>query len=272
MPKPFVRLAAADVARRRGLARRGRHARPRRRRRRRATRAAAPSTAASTSPHQGLGAARRQPRPDRPRAARPRRSRPRAQGRGRRTSASTSPTRTSPTSRTPLAKGLRANARQLVEAPALGYEIGNDASPMTIVDRAWPWRGRRRHDDRHDGAATGRRVAASIGELALGEGMVRIVGGALPTPTEDNDHRYGLRDYAMTYTGLFIMENAIRTTPPAWARRPGRVQPGAPAGAAEAEAGQAARRDRRRLGDGRAGLVLLLALAARHRRRRRAAA
>jgi hypothetical protein len=31
----------------------------------------------------------------------------------------------------------------------------------------------------------------------------------LPTPTEANDHRYGLRNYAMTYTGLFIMENSI---------------------------------------------------------------
>ena len=29
-------------------------------------------------------------------------------------------------------------------------------------------------------------------------------------PTEKYDHRYGLRDYAMTYTGLYIMENSIR--------------------------------------------------------------
>ena len=25
-----------------------------------------------------------------------------------------------------------------------------------------------------------------------------------------NDHRYGLRNYALTYSGLFLMENAIR--------------------------------------------------------------
>ena len=50
----------------------------------------------------------------------------------------------------------------------------------------------------------------SIGEVALGKGKIRIVGGALPTPTEENDHRYGLRNYAMTYTGVFLMENAIQ--------------------------------------------------------------
>ncbi len=33
-------------------------------------------------------------------------------------------------------------------------------------------------------------------------------------PTEKNDHRYGLRDYALTYTGLFIMENSIKHDAP----------------------------------------------------------
>ena len=28
-------------------------------------------------------------------------------------------------------------------------------------------------------------------------------------PTETQDHRYGLRNYALTYSGLFLMENAI---------------------------------------------------------------
>ena len=38
----------------------------------------------------------------------------------------------------PLTEGLRPNARQLVEAAILGYDIGNDASPMTVVDTgAW---------------------------------------------------------------------------------------------------------------------------------------
>ena len=40
-------------------------------------------------------------------------------------------------------------------------------------------------------------------------GRIRIVGGALPTPTETEDHRFGLRNYGLTYSGLFLMENAI---------------------------------------------------------------
>jgi hypothetical protein len=50
---------------------------------------------------------------------------------------------------------------------------------------------------------------ASIGELKLGNGLVRIMGGALPTPSEELDHRYGLRDYGLTYSGLYVMENSI---------------------------------------------------------------
>ena len=49
----------------------------------------------------------------------------------------------------------------------------------------------------------------SVGEIGLGSGLIRVVGAALPTPTEKEDHRYGLRSYAMTYTGLYIMENSI---------------------------------------------------------------
>jgi hypothetical protein len=121
----------------------------------------------------------------------------------------------------PMTAGLRSNARQLVEAAALGYGIGNDASPMTIVDSAaWeaaggyvigtspdPLTGEDPAIDRNfdDGART------SVGELAVGDlgGRIRIVGGALPTPTETQDHRFGLRNYALTYSGLFLMENSL---------------------------------------------------------------
>jgi hypothetical protein len=124
----------------------------------------------------------------------------------------------------PLARGLRPNARQLVESPVLGYGIAGvdeprDSSPMSVVATdAWKAAGGKVvgttttvgtgedpaiDKNLDDGALT------SIGELALGKGKVRVVGGALPTPTEENDHRYGLRNYAMTYTGLFLMENAI---------------------------------------------------------------
>jgi zinc carboxypeptidase len=122
----------------------------------------------------------------------------------------------------PMTDGLRPNAHQLVEAATLGYGIGSDESPMTVVDTS-AWEGAGGHVigttttlmtgedpalDRplDDGALT------SVGELPLGDagGFVRIVGGALPTPSEEQDHRYGLRNYALTYSGLFLMENAIQ--------------------------------------------------------------
>lgn len=107
----------------------------------------------------------------------------------------------------PLVEGLRPNASQLVESPALGYEIpaGPDGvmAVMSVVDpTAW-------------GAIGGVTVATTsssvaVGQAPVGQGQVRIVAGALPQPTEENDHRYGLRNYALTYSGLYIMENAIR--------------------------------------------------------------
>lgn len=104
----------------------------------------------------------------------------------------------------PLVEGLRPNARQLVEAAVLGYCIGRDCSPMTTVA-----------EDAFTGAggevvATTGDGLVSLGQLAVGDGQVRIVGGALPTPSEAYDHRFGLRDYALTYSGLYVMENAIR--------------------------------------------------------------
>ena len=103
----------------------------------------------------------------------------------------------------PLSRGLRRNARQLVEAATLGYSIGDTASPMGGID-ATAFAG-----------AGGKVVGTTngdvtLGRLRLGKGMVQVVGGALPTPSEDNDHRFGLRDFALTYSGLYVMENAVR--------------------------------------------------------------
>ena len=111
----------------------------------------------------------------------------------------------------PMAAGLRGNARQLAEFTLIGYGIGNNASPMTIVNTpAWTAAGG------HVVGTTGNNSGSSdsgaqvsVGELPLGAGKVRILGGGLGTPTEANDHRYGLKDYALTYSGLFILENSI---------------------------------------------------------------
>jgi hypothetical protein len=109
----------------------------------------------------------------------------------------------------PLVRGLRQNARQLVEATLVGYGIGNSASPMTAVaEAAFSGAGGTVVGTSGDGSVT-------LGEVKVGGGIVRIVGGALPMPTEEeDDHRYGLKDYALTYSGLFVMENAIRWDAP----------------------------------------------------------
>jgi len=111
----------------------------------------------------------------------------------------------------PMADGLRANARQLVEAAVLGYEIGNTASPMTAIDPA-EWTKAKGHVVGTTPGVIGESGSSdlvSIGQAPLGKGQIRVIGGALPMPTEENDHRYGLRNYAMTYTGLYIMENSL---------------------------------------------------------------
>jgi hypothetical protein len=124
-----------------------------------------------------------------------------------------------------MSKGLRPNARQLVESAVVGYGIQGieekaDSAPMTVVNSdAFHAAGGTTvgttstggtGEDPFIDAQLDDRSLTSVGELKLGEGKVRIVGGALPTPTEENDHRFGLRDYGLTYSGTFLMENAIR--------------------------------------------------------------
>ncbi|HWL65022.1 MAG TPA: M14 family zinc carboxypeptidase [Actinomycetota bacterium] len=119
----------------------------------------------------------------------------------------------------PMVAGLRPNARQLVEAAILGYCIGNTCSPMTIVDEA------AFTEAGGHVVGTTEEGQVSVGQLKLGKGQIRVIGGALPTPTEEFDHRYGLRDYAMTYSGLYIMENSIRHDAPGLGARPASALP-----------------------------------------------
>ena len=112
-----------------------------------------------------------------------------------------------------MLQGLRPNARQLSEATLIGYGIGNTASPMTIVQSAaWTGAGGEIVGTTAPGAGNAgddNRSRTSVGELEFGKGQIRIMGGGLHTPTEENDHRYGLKNYALTYSGLYIMENSI---------------------------------------------------------------
>ena len=119
----------------------------------------------------------------------------------------------------PMADGLRANARQLVESAVIGWGIlTSETRPQTItVDQA-AWEG---IGGEIVGTTGTDRV--SVGEARFGKGQIRIIGGALPTPIESNDHRYGLRDYAPTYTGLYLLENSIEYDHPDLGNTPPRL-------------------------------------------------
>ncbi|MFT5223314.1 MAG: hypothetical protein ACI867_001629, partial [Glaciecola sp.] len=122
----------------------------------------------------------------------------------------------------PMLEGLRGNARQLSEATLIGYEIGNDASPMTVVETsAWteaggaviattaPGSGTALVDG-VPGAGSDDGSLTSIGQVSIGAGQIRIVGGGLAMPTiEEASVPYGVRDYSLTYSGLYVMENSI---------------------------------------------------------------
>jgi hypothetical protein len=128
-----------------------------------------------------------------------------------------------------LTKGLRPNAHQLVESTVVGYGIQGvdekaDTAPMTVVatdafeEAGGTVIGTTSTVSTDQDPAIDKNLddgsLTSVGELKLGNGKVRVVGGALPMPTEENDHRFGLRNYGLTYSGLFLMENAIKHDAP----------------------------------------------------------
>jgi hypothetical protein len=108
--------------------------------------------------------------------------------------------------------------RQTYEPVPMGYLVGAPAScnsgcdaPIWVVDEdAWTEAG---------GLHLGRSFVrggpddstgwdgVSLGELPVGDGVIRIVGALLPEPTQDNFHPYGLASYGLTYTGYQLFEN-----------------------------------------------------------------
>jgi hypothetical protein len=111
-----------------------------------------------------------------------------------------------------LNQGLRGVASQTFDTVPIGYRFGSDATnsaPNWTVDQA-AW-----------GAAGGRTAATNgdgrtaYGELPLGAGRIRFLGALLPDPTEDFDHRYGLQNYAVTYTGYTLLQNMLAYRRPA---------------------------------------------------------
>ncbi len=99
---------------------------------------------------------------------------------------------------------------QTYEPVPIGFAIQDpngadfNASPIWAVDQLeWERRG-----GRTAGITTADQV--TLGELPLGSGVVRVIGALLPMPTEQYYHPFGLANYALTYTGYQVLDNALQ--------------------------------------------------------------
>lgn len=54
----------------------------------------------------------------------------------------------------------------------------------------------------------------SLGELAVGDGVVRVIGSLLPQPTQEFDHPFGLAAYGVTFGGYQVLDNALQWVRP----------------------------------------------------------
>ena len=100
---------------------------------------------------------------------------------------------------------------QTYEPVPIGYAISPEdedaqlsSSPVWAVDQA-EW-------ERIGGRTAGTTTAdeMTLGELALGNGVVRVIGALLPMPTEQSYHPFGLANYAVTYSGYQVLQNALQ--------------------------------------------------------------
>ncbi|MDQ4078102.1 MAG: hypothetical protein M3220_17880 [Chloroflexota bacterium] len=104
---------------------------------------------------------------------------------------------------------------QSYEPVPLGFAIQNEngadfnASPVWAIDRdAWESQA---GVEGTVGVTTPDQV--TLGELKLGNGRVRIIGALLPMPSEQYYHPFGLSNYALTYTGYQVLNNALQIAP-----------------------------------------------------------
>jgi hypothetical protein len=104
---------------------------------------------------------------------------------------------------------------QTYEPVPIGYAISPpdddgqlSSSPVWAVDQT-EWE---RLGGRTAGTTTADEV--TLGELALGRGVVRVVGALAPMPTEQYYHPFGLANYAVTYSGYQVLQNALQWTRP----------------------------------------------------------
>jgi hypothetical protein len=110
--------------------------------------------------------------------------------------------------------------RQTFEPTPLGFaiqdtETGDDQSHARQYDvdkAAFKAAGGRVAGSSVDAGARNAQAVYSrvaLGELALGQGTIRIAGALLPQPSEEYDHTLGLEPYAVTYTGYILTRNLL---------------------------------------------------------------
>ncbi|HEV2891588.1 MAG TPA: M14 family zinc carboxypeptidase [Frankiaceae bacterium] len=104
-----------------------------------------------------------------------------------------------------LNAGLRGVARQTYDSVPIGFAFppaGENCPNWTVDQAAW-------EDAGGTTAGTNGTGRTIWGEAPMGEGRVRFLGALLPQPTEDFYHPYGLQNYAVTYTGYTLLQNAL---------------------------------------------------------------
>jgi hypothetical protein len=105
------------------------------------------------------------------------------------------------------------NRHQITDPGPIGYAIltpeGGDAQVQpqwTVTPDEWE-------------AAGGRTVGVlgddvTLGEIALGEGRIRVLGSLIPMPSAEFDVPNGVSDYAITYAGYELVRNMLTWTNP----------------------------------------------------------
>lgn len=106
--------------------------------------------------------------------------------------------------------------RQVTEPVPIGYCVDSGAcgadeetSPQWYVDRA-AWEAAGGVAVGGDGTDADSDTRTSLGELPVGQGLVRILGSFQPFPTTEFDHQFGLSSYAITDAGYTLLGNLLR--------------------------------------------------------------
>jgi hypothetical protein len=104
----------------------------------------------------------------------------------------------------PWEKGLSSTASQTYYEVPLGFGPTNEAPHFGVTTADWAAKKGVTVGTVSD--STG--AFTALGSMPYGAGSVAIFGALLPTPTEENDHVEGLKDYGVTITGGQVL-NAI---------------------------------------------------------------